>query len=174
MTEAATLRKFLEQCQNSVTPLTYNDGVQSRKIYITRIGEAVQFNAATGEDETLASIDMVEATGETLETDATGARAGEVFLMRCLNNVTPNVYEHPRWGKMRVFITQMARRPIAEAKNVTDKEFAYALTMVDAWGGIWIYQETGLKITVSKTITLTTHTTAKYGTAKYGFSQYGV
>lgn len=171
--DAATLRKFLDVVQNSIVPVIYNDGQVQHLVNVIKVDEFSRPDSATGKDETVAAIQMVDAQAETLEGGATGARAQEIHLINCLNSVTPIIYEHEKWGRLRVFVTQMQKRMKAENPDSSQREYSYALTFVDAWGGVWVYQADALVISAQTTITVQTHTAPKWGAFMWGLAQWG-
>jgi len=171
---AAEQREFLDQCVNSVQPITYTDRFNRTHLVNIASGNEMQVKNSKGKDETVITLLMIEAQPETLESGATGARAQEQFLLNMLNNVTPQEYVSDKWGKKRVFLMQLEKRSARSRKDTASMEWSYVLAMVDAWGGIYLYEPPALKITVTKTITLQTHVTDTIGSGKIGFAQIGV
>ena len=174
MAIARELRGFLDQCVNSVAPITLVDRWdKTHLVNITSANEVV-VHKPNGQDETALQLLLVEAQAETLEAGSTGARAQEIFLLQALDGVVPQEIVTDKWGKVRVFLLQMERQPAHSRKAQADR--SYVLTFVDAWGGVYIYEVPKLKITSSTTLTLATHNRATngYGYGHFGFGQYEV
>lgn len=170
-TTTQELRQFLDQAVNSTIPITYTDRAgKVHQVFLTKVDETT-VRTRSGRDEPVLSLMMIETVKETQEGEATGARAQEIFLLQCVDQTTPIEYEDRLNRKHRVFLTRMSLSK--RRQKASPDEWVYALTMVDAWGGVFIYEMFDMSISVATTITLQPHVTAKYGTAVYGFAQYG-
>ncbi len=169
------LRQFLDQCVNATTPLTYTDRAgHDHQVFLTKVDE-VAVRTRSGRDEAALALTLIETTPETQEGGATGARAQEIFLLQCVDATTPIEY-HDRLGRRhRVFLTRMTLQKRVAKKSPS--EWQYQLTMVDAWGGVWIAQATALKVTTSVTITTRDRQRPKWGPSasggKWNFNVWG-
>lgn len=168
---AQELRQFLDGCLNATTPITYTDRAgHAHTVFLSKIADT---GASLRRDESVLALTMIETVPEALETGATGARAQEEFLLECANSVTPIEYEDRLNRKHRVFLSRLSLDKRV-AKRRPD-EWLYALTMVDAWGGLWIYERAFVTIGVTTTITVRTHTTDVIGAAhSIGLAQIGI
>ncbi len=168
---AQELRQFLDQCLNATSPMTYTDRAgHDHRVFLTKVEEA---GASLRRDEAVLALTMIETVPEAQEGGATGARQQELFLLQCVDSTTPIEYTDRQSRKHRVFMTRMTLNKRVAKKRPA--EWLYALTMVDAWGGVWICEFASLKIRVTTTITLRTHVTDVIGSENsIGSAQIGV
>jgi hypothetical protein len=155
-TTTQELRQFLDACANETKPVTYTDRAgRSHQVYLTKVDE-VTINTKEGQDEPALALMMIETEkqnaggdnllledesklllqdgGESMLEVASGVRGQENFLLECLDATVPVAYEDRHNLKHRVFLTRMTL--LTRVEKSTPDELQYALTMVDAWGGV--------------------------------------
>ncbi len=167
------LRQFLDQCVNETKPVSYTDrGGHTHLVFVTKVDE-VTVRTKAGRDEAALALTMIETTPETLELATHGSsRDQEQFLLRCVDSTAPIEYQDCQNRKHRVFLTRMTLGK--RVARTSPDEWQYQLTMVDAWGGVWVYAIAGIKISITTKVTVKTHVTDVIGTPNsIGLAQIG-
>lgn len=171
----AELRQFLNQYANATTPWTYTDrnGID-HQCYLIRANE-MTVKTSKLHDEPVLAITLIETTSETHEGGATGARAQELFLLDCADQVTPLDLTDRAENVHRVYISHLQQKQRRTRKAGIEKiELLYEVKFVDAWGGVYLFKTIVMTLAARARYTFNTHTTGTYGNGdRYGFSQDG-